>query len=221
MGIINVLDKNVAELIAAGEVVERPASIVKELIENSIDAGASKITIEIKGGGINYIRITDDGCGISREDIHKAFIRHATSKVLTQNDLEKIMTFGFRGEALASIAAMSKVEINTRTKDEIVGTKYIIEGSDRGEAFDIGCTVGTTIFIRNVFFNTPARLKFLKKDSYEGSNIQNVVEKLAIINPEISFKFIKDGKIEINTPGNNDLKSSIDRKSTRLNSSHL
>ncbi|MEG2915665.1 MAG: DNA mismatch repair endonuclease MutL [Oscillospiraceae bacterium] len=209
MGIIKVLDKQVAELIAAGEVVERPASIVKELVENSIDAGASKIAVEIKGGGIKYIRISDDGCGMLREDIPNAFIRHATSKVSTQDDLENIMTFGFRGEALASVAAMCMVELTTRTKDDIVGTKFIIEGSDNGEIYDVGCPVGTTIIIKNVFFNTPARLKFLKKDSYEGSNVASVLEKLAIINSNISFKLIKDGNVVLNTPGNNDLKASI------------
>lgn len=209
MGVIKVLDKEVAELIAAGEVVERPASIVKELVENSIDAGASKIVVEIKGGGIKYIRISDDGCGIAREDIKNAFIRHATSKVSTQNDLENIMTFGFRGEALASIAAMCQVELITRTKDEVVGSKYIIEGAQTGELFDTGCPVGTTIIIKNVFFNTPARLKFLKKDSYEGSNIASVLEKLAMINTAVSFKFVKDGNVSMHTPGNNDLKSSI------------
>ncbi len=209
MGVINVLDKNVAELIAAGEVVERPASIVKELVENALDAGADKITIEIRGGGIKYIRVSDNGCGISREDIPKAFLRNATSKIKTPQDLEKILTFGFRGEALASVAAMCEVELVTRTKDEEVGSKYVIKGSDKGEIYDIGCSVGTTLIIRNVFFNTPARLKFLKKDSYEGSNVISVLEKLAMVNSNVSFKAVKDGIVVMNTPGNSDLKSSI------------
>ncbi len=209
MGVINVLDKNVAELIAAGEVVERPASIVKELVENALDAGADKITVEIRGGGIKYIRVSDNGCGISREDIPKAFLRNATSKIKTPQDLEKILTFGFRGEALASVAAMCEVELVTRTKDEEVGSKYIIKGSEKGEIYDIGCSVGTTLIIRNVFFNTPARLKFLKKDSYEGSNVISVLEKLAMVNSNVSFKAVKDGMVVMNTPGNSDLKSSV------------
>ena len=164
MGVINILDKSVAELIAAGEVIERPASIVKELVENSIDAKATAITIEIQNGGTTYIRIADNGCGMSREDVPIAFIRHATSKVRYETDLNKISTLGFRGEALASVAAVSKVEILTRTQDDIAGTSYNISGGEGGQLNDAGCPKGTTIIIRDLFYNTPARMKFLKKD---------------------------------------------------------
>ncbi len=209
MGKIKVLDKQVAELIAAGEVIERPASIVKELVENAIDAGASKITVEIKGGGIKYIRVTDDGIGIEPEDLDTAFIRHATSKVTTKEDLEAILTFGFRGEALPSIAAMARVEVLTRTATSSIGSRYVIEGSDKGTLYPEGCPQGTSFIVRDVFFNTPARLKFLKKDSYEGSNIQVLLERLALVNCGISFKLIREGEVVLSTPGNGDLKSAI------------
>ncbi len=209
MAKIIVLDKQVAELIAAGEVVERPSSIVKELIENAIDAGASKITVEIKGGGIKYIRVTDDGMGIEKDEIPTAFIRHATSKVKTKEDLEEILTFGFRGEALPSIAAMCRVELITRTHDNPVGSRYVIEGEKEGVLSEIGAPVGTSLIVRDVFFNTPARLKFLKKDSYEGSNIQAIVERIALINTHVAFKLIKDNQTVLASPGNGDLKSAI------------
>lgn len=209
MGKIKVLDQQVAELIAAGEVVERPASIVKEMVENSLDAGADRITVEIRGGGIKYIRIKDNGTGIAREDLPNAFIRHATSKITSAEDLNRIMTFGFRGEALASIAAVCQVEIITKTKEEIIGSRFIIDGMESGEMFDIGCPVGTDITVKNVFYNTPARLKFLKKDSFEGSKVINIIEKLAMINSGVSFKVIKNGEVVMNTPGNSNLKDSV------------
>lgn len=206
---IHVLEPQVAELIAAGEVVERPASIVKELLENAVDAGAQKITIEIKNGGISYIRVTDDGGGIEKDDLPAAFVRHATSKVRTAADLEQIGSFGFRGEALASIAAVCKVEVLSRTPESISGGRYVIHGSQEVDFSDAGCPVGTTIVVRDVFFNTPARMKFLKKDSTEAGTIANIVDKIALANPQISFRFIRDGQVKLNTPGNGDLLSVI------------
>lgn len=205
MAKINVLDRQVAELIAAGEVVERPASIVKELVENAVDAGATKITVEIQGGGVRYIRVTDNGSGILRDDIKNAFLRHATSKVRVQEDLGHITTMGFRGEALASIAAMCRVEVLTRTADEVAGTRYTIAGGGPGELSDAGCPVGTTISVRDVFYNTPARMKFLKKDLSEGNSVAAVVEKEALANPQISFKLIRDGAVRLQTPGGGQL----------------
>ena len=206
---IHVLEPQVAELIAAGEVVERPASIVKELLENAVDAGAQKNTIEIKNGGISYIRVTDDGGGIEKDDLPAAFVRHATSKVRTAADLEQIGSFGFRGEALASIAAVCKVEVLSRTPESISGGRYVIHGSQEVDFSDAGCPVGTTIVVRDVFFNTPARMKFLKKDSTEAGTIANIVDKIALANPQISFRFIRDGQVKLNTPGNGDLLSVI------------
>lgn len=206
---INVLPKSVAELIAAGEVVERPSSAVKELIENSIDAGASSVTVEIKNGGVRYIRVTDDGCGIHRDDVRTAFISHATSKIKTGEDLDAIFTLGFRGEALPSIAAVSRLAMLTKTSDEEVGTGIEIEGGEEISFDDAGCPDGTTIIIRDLFYNTPARMKFLKKDMTEGNYVTDVVSKAAISHPEIRFSLIKDGKQVLSTPGNGDLKSAI------------
>lgn len=206
---INILDKEIAELIAAGEVIERPASVIKELVENSIDAGAKNICVEIKNGGISYMRVTDDGCAIQRDDVKNAFLRHATSKVKDAVDLDKISTLGFRGEALASIAAVSRVNIITRTKDEIAGTSYIIEGLKEGELCDIGCPVGTTLIIKDLFFNTPARMKFLKKDTSEANAVAGIMDKIAMSHPEISFKFIKDNKECFNTLGDGSVKSTV------------
>ncbi|MEG1551866.1 MAG: DNA mismatch repair endonuclease MutL, partial [Oscillospiraceae bacterium] len=184
MGKINKLPKNIAELIAAGEVVERPASVVKELLENSIDAGAKTITLEIESGGIKYIRITDDGCGIAREDVPLAFLSHATSKIKIADDLDYIMTLGFRGEALASVAAVSKTEIMTKTSEELNGTRMEIEGGEEILIADAGCPNGTTIIIRDLFYNTPARMKFLKTDRAEGTAVAAVVDKIALSHPE-------------------------------------
>ena len=202
---INVLPKNVAELIAAGEVVERPASVMKELIENSIDAGATEITAEIQRGGITYMRITDNGCGIESTDVPTAFLRHATSKIKTDKDLDSIGTLGFRGEALAAVSSVAKVEMFTRTEDSVEGTHYVIEGSEEKTQEDAGCPKGTTIIIRDIFFNTPARMKFLKKDVSEGNAVAQVVERIALSHPEIAFKFIRDGKTVLNTSGDGNL----------------
>lgn len=209
MGKINVLDKNVSELIAAGEVIERPASIVKELLENAIDAGASAITVEIKGGGISFIRITDNGSGFEKEDVPVAFLRHATSKVHSELDLEHIATLGFRGEALASISAVAKVELLTKTREEEFGTRMVVHGGETVELSDAGCPDGTTILVRNLFYNVPARLKFLKKDTSEGNAIQGIVEKIALSHPEISFKLVKDNKQVLLTAGDGKLLSAI------------
>ncbi len=201
---INLLDRSVYELIAAGEVIERPSSVIKELCENSIDAGARSITVEIRRGGIVYMRVTDDGCGISYEDIPLAFQRHATSKVFVQEDLENINTLGFRGEALASVSAVSRIEMITKRPEDSLGTSYVIEGGEPAEYDRTGCADGTTIIIRDLFYNTPARLKFLKKDVTEGNYCQSVIEKLALSHPNISFKFIRDGKQTILTAGDGD-----------------
>ena len=209
MGRIHALPKEIAQLIAAGEVVERPASVVKELLENAIDAGASEITLEIQHGGIRYIRITDNGCGIAREDVPVAFLSHATSKIQKADDLDAIFTLGFRGEALASIAAVSKVEIMTKTPEEFAGTRMVLEGGAPVSLDDAGCPVGTTIIIRDLFYNTPARMKFLKSDRSEGSAVAAVADHLALSHPEVSVRFIKDGKEQMMTPGNGDLLSCI------------
>ncbi len=205
MAKINVLPKNVAELIAAGEVVERPSSAVKEMLENSIDAGASAVTVEIKNGGVKYIRVTDNGCGIHREDVRTAFISHATSKIKSGEDLDAIFTLGFRGEALPSIAAVSRLSMMTKTEEDETGTAIEIHGGEEISFDDTGCPVGTTVIIRDLFFNTPARMKFLKKDMTEGTYVSDVVAKTAISHPEVKFTLIKDGKATLSTPGNGNL----------------
>lgn len=205
MGKINLLSKDISELIAAGEVIERPASIVKELLENSIDAGATAITVEIRNGGVSYIRVTDNGYGMVDEDIKLAFLRHATSKIKGQNDLNNISTLGFRGEALASISAVSRFEMISKTTDMQYGGKIMIEAGEMQDFDSVGAQDGTTIVVRDLFFNIPARLKFLKKDSSEATAINGIIDKLAIASPEISFKFISDGKIKLHTPGNGDM----------------
>lgn len=204
---IKVLPKEIAELIAAGEVVERPASVIKELMENAIDAGSSSVTVEIKNGGITYIRVTDNGCGISREDIRNAFISHATSKISTRDDLYAIGTLGFRGEALASIAAVSNVEVLTRTPEEETGTRYCISTGEETLVDDAGCPLGTTIVVRDLFFNTPARMKFLKKDVSEANAVAGIVDKIALSNPDVSIRFIREGKSALFTSGSGDLKT--------------
>lgn len=204
---IKVLPKEIAELIAAGEVVERPASVIKELMENAIDAGSSSVTVEIKNGGITYIRVTDNGCGISREDIRNAFISHATSKISTRDDLYAIGTLGFRGEALASIAAVSNVEVLTRTTEEETGTRYCISAGEETLVDDAGCPLGTTIVVRDLFFNTPARMKFLKKDVSEANAVAGIVDKIALSNPDVSIRFIREGKSALFTSGSGDLKT--------------
>ncbi|MBP1558846.1 MAG: DNA mismatch repair endonuclease MutL, partial [Oscillospiraceae bacterium] len=197
------------ELIAAGEVVERPSSVVKELCENAIDAGATNITVELKRGGVSYLRITDNGCGIPRDQVATAFLRHATSKVQTADDLAAIGTLGFRGEALASVAAMSRTEMLTRIEEEAVGTRYIIEGGEEQNCEDVGCPAGTTIVVRDLFYNTPARMKFLKKDVTEGNAASAVVEKLALSHPEVAFRLIRDGEEKLRTPGDGKLESAV------------
>jgi len=206
---INVLPKSIAELIAAGEVVERPASIVKEAVENSIDAGATHITVEIQRGGITYIRITDNGCGIAGEDVPKAFLRHATSKIKQAVDLDSISTLGFRGEALAATSAVSRVERFTKTADENFGTHYKIEGGEEVLYEEVGCPDGTTLIVRDLFYNTPARMKFLKKDVSEGTTVSAIIERQALSHPEIAFKLIRDGKQTLSTSGDGKLASAV------------
>lgn len=208
MAKIKVLDKHIAELIAAGEVVERPSSVIKELMENSIDAGASVITVEIRNGGISFMRITDNGSGIPRDEVPTAFLRHATSKIDIKDDLDSIATLGFRGEALASISAVSRIEMLTKTKNEIMGMRYTI--NDGGESLEeAGCPDGTTIIVRDLFYNTPARMKFLKRDITEGNAVSGIVDKIAFSHPEVSVRFIRDGKEQLHTPGDNKLISAI------------
>lgn len=209
MSRINVLDKHVAELIAAGEVVERPSSVIKELVENSIDAGSTNITVEIKNGGKTFIRVADNGCGIERDDVKIAFLRHATSKVKIQDDLDSIATLGFRGEALASVSAVANVELITCADTEEIGTFYSVSAGEEVELSDIGCPKGTTIIVRDLFFNIPARQKFLKKDVSEGNAIAQVIDRIALSHPEIAFTFIRDSKVALKTSGDGKLNSAI------------
>ncbi|SHH88706.1 DNA mismatch repair protein MutL [Butyrivibrio fibrisolvens DSM 3071] len=211
MAQIHVLDKNTIDQIAAGEVVERPSSVVKELVENAMDAGAKAITVEIQGGGIDLIRITDNGCGIERSEVKKAFLRHATSKLTNIGDLFTLRTLGFRGEALSSISAIAQVEIVTKTSDSLTGTRYTVNGGDEGELEEVGAPNGTTIIVRNLFYNTPARKKFLKSARTEGSYVADLIEHLAMDNPDVSFHFINNKDDRFHTSGNGDLKELIYR----------
>ena len=211
---IQVLDQTTINQIAAGEVIERPSAVVKELTENAIDAGASAITVEIKEGGISLIRITDNGRGIEKEDIRSAFLRHATSKIRTAEDLLSISSLGFRGEALSSIAAVAQVELITKTAGEFTGYRYVIEGGEEGSNGEhglepIGCPEGTTLVVRNLFYNTPARKKFLKTPASEGSYIQDVMEHMAVSHPEVAMKLIVNGQTKLQTPGNGNQKDVI------------
>ena len=206
---IHVLPRDVYERISAGEVVERPSSAVKELLENAVDAGASAITLEIRSGGVKYIRITDNGCGIARGDVKNAFVSHATSKITVSDDLDAIATLGFRGEALASIAAVARVEMLTRTAEEAVGTRCCIEGGEIVAFDDAGCPVGTTIVVRDLFYNVPARMKFLKKDVTEANSVAAVADRLAVAHPEISVRFIRDDKQAMFAPGDGKLLSAL------------
>lgn len=206
---IRVLDKQVAELIAAGEVVERPSAVIKELVENSVDAGAGIITVEIRRGGVTYMRVTDNGCGIAPEDVPVAFLRHATSKVTGREDLDAIGTLGFRGEALASISAVAHVELFTRAQGQPTGVRYACGGDQEPELAEAGCPQGTTIVVRDLFFNTPARMKFLKKDVTEGNSVAGIIDKLAMSHPEISIRFIRDGKEQLHSPGDSKLSSAV------------
>lgn len=206
---IKVLPKNIAELIAAGEVVERPASVIKELVENAIDAGATTITVEIQHGGVTYMRVADNGCGIARDQIRTAFLRHATSKVASAEDLNSILTLGFRGEALASVCAVAKVEMITAAAGAELGACYTIHGGEELSLEDAGCPQGTTVIVRDLFYNVPARMKFLKKDVTEGSAVGAIMDRLALSHPEIGFHFIKDGKQVLATAGDGKQRSAI------------
>lgn len=206
---IRVLDRAVFELVAAGEVVERPASAVKELLENSVDAGASSVTLEIKRGGLGYIRVTDDGCGIPADQVRTAFMSHATSKIRTAEDLEAISTLGFRGEALASIAAVSRTEMMTRARGEEAGTRICLEGGVETEYGPAGCPCGTTTVVRDLFFNLPARLKFMRRDAAEAGAVTAVAERTALSHPEISLRYLRDNREIFRTPGNGKLFSAL------------
>ena len=203
------LDSHIANLIAAGEVVERPASVVKELLENAVDAGASKITVEIRDGGMTFLRVTDNGCGMSREDARTAFLRHATSKLRTAEDLSVIGTMGFRGEALAAIASVSRIELLTKTAGAISGVSLMLEAGKITEEEEAGCPEGTTILIRDLFFNTPARMKFMKSDTVEGSRVASAVQMQALAHPEVAIQFLRDGKQILSTPGNGGLQAAL------------
>lgn len=209
MSVITVLDKSVSELIAAGEVIEKPASVIKELVENSIDAGATRITVEIQNGGTTFMRIADNGCGMSAEDVPKAFLRHATSKVREKIDLENIHTLGFRGEALASVSAVSRVTVLTKRSEDDFGSHYEIAGGEDSPVEECGCPDGTTLVIRDLFFNVPARKKFMKKDVAEGNAISQIIQKIAISHPEIAFKFIRNNKLDFHSDGTGELIEAI------------
>ncbi|MCL2539553.1 MAG: DNA mismatch repair endonuclease MutL, partial [Oscillospiraceae bacterium] len=206
---IQLLSRDITERIAAGEVVERPASVVKELAENSIDAGAKLIEVELVSNGLSMIRITDDGSGIQKSEVPIAFKRHATSKISEESDLERITTLGFRGEALSAISAVSRVRMISRTENDEFATEYRIDGGAELSLTDTGADVGTTIMVNDLFYNTPARMKFLKKDVSEGNSVYAAVLQLALSHPEISFRLIRDGRVTLNTPGNGDLYSVI------------
>lgn len=209
MGIVKKLAPHVADLIAAGEVVERPASAVKELMENAVDAGATQVTVEIRNGGIDLIRVTDNGCGMSREDAQTCFIRHATSKIATEEDLHAILTLGFRGEALAAISAVARVELVTRMEGDETGTRVTLSGGEILSVEDAGCPVGTTITVEKLFYNTPARMKFLKKNTTEAGYCAAAADKLALAHPEVAVRFMKDGHDALRTPGDGKLRSAI------------
>ena len=209
MAKIQVLDVQTANRIAAGEVVERPASVAKELLENALDAGATAVTLEIRDGGVSYLRVTDNGSGIAPEDCRVAFERHATSKIRSGDDLSHIGTLGFRGEALPSIASVSKVELTTRTKDAVSGVKLTIEGGRVTDVREAGCPQGTTFVVKDLFFNTPVRRKFLKRSATEAGYVADVVTELALSRPDIAVRFVNNGKPVFQTVGNNDLRSVI------------
>lgn len=206
---INVLSKEIAELIAAGEVIERPSSVIKELVENSIDSGARHITVEIKNGGATFMRVSDDGCGMAFDDVPTAFLRHATSKIITKDDLDNISTLGFRGEALASISAVARVEVMTKQQDETYGTLYCIEGSTETAHEKSGCPDGTTIMIRDLFYNVPARAKFMKKDVTEANAVSQIMQKITLSHPGIAFKMIRDNRTEFSSAGDGELFSAV------------
>ena len=203
------LSPHIANLIAAGEVVERPASVVKELLENAVDAGASKVTIEIRDGGMTFLRVTDNGCGMAEEDARTAFLRHATSKLRCAEDLAAIGTMGFRGEALAAIASVSRIDLMTKTPGSLAGTSLHLEAGQILEESEVGCPDGTTILVRDLFYNTPARMKFMKSDTIEGSRVAAAVQLQALAHPEVAFQFLRDGKQVLSTPGNGGLQAAV------------
>lgn len=203
------LSPHVANLIAAGEVVERPASVAKELLENAIDAGATQVTIEIRNGGMTFLRVTDNGCGMAPQDARTAFLRHATSKLRTAEDLAAINTMGFRGEALAAIASVSRIDLMTKPAGSVSGTSLQLEAGNITEETEVGCPEGTTIIVRDLFFNTPARMKFMKADTIEGGKVAAAVQQQALAHPEVAFRFLRDGKEVLSTPGNGELEAAV------------
>ncbi len=214
------LSPHIANLIAAGEVVERPASVVKELLENAVDAGATQVTIELRDGGMTFIRVTDNGCGMNPEDARTAFLRHATSKLRSAEDLAAISTMGFRGEALAAIASVSRIDLLTKTAGSVCGTSIALEAGNITDESEAGCPDGTTIIVRDLFFNTPARMKFMKTDSYEAGKVADTVQFQALAHPEVSFRFLRDGKEVLSTPGSGNLQDAVysiyGRESSRM-----
>lgn len=209
MGIVRLLDAETINQIAAGEVVDRPASIVKELVENAVDSGATAVTVEIKSGGISYLRVTDNGCGIAREDVPQAFLRHATSKIRSKEDLSHILSLGFRGEALSSISAISHVELLTKRAEDLLGTRYVVNGGIEEGISDVGCPDGTTFLVRDVFYNVPARKKFLRSAMTEAGYITELMYRLAVSHPEISFSYLNQGRTALYTSGNGSLRDAI------------
>ena len=209
MGKIAVLDQQTIDKIAAGEVVERPASVVKELVENAVDAGASQVTVEIRDGGVGMIRITDNGSGMEKDDIPLAFLRHSTSKIRSAEDLQGVRSLGFRGEALSSISAVAMVELITKTREQTMGSRCVIEGGVQKSLEEIGAPDGTTFIVRNLFYNTPARKKFLKSDMAEAGAVYEMMTHLALSHPEISFRVIVGGQMKLQTPGNGKLEDVI------------
>ena len=206
---IQKLSPHVANLIAAGEVVERPASVVKELLENAVDAGATQVTVEIRDGGMTFLRVTDNGCGMAPDDARTAFLRHATSKLSSAEDLAAIMTMGFRGEALAAIASVSRIDLLTKITGSISGTSLLLEAGNIVEENEAGCPDGTTIIVRDLFYNTPARMKFMKSDTVEGGRVSTAVQLQALAHPEVAFRFLRDGKETLSTPGTGDLEAAV------------
>jgi len=209
MGVIAQLSPHIANLIAAGEVVERPASVVKELLENAVDAGATQVTVEIRSGGMTFLRVTDNGCGMDPQDARTAFLRHATSKLRTAEDLAAISTMGFRGEALAAIASVSRIDLLTKPASATLGTSLTLEAGNITDETEAGCPTGTTVIVRDLFFNTPARMKFMKSDAYEGSRVAAAVQLQALAHPEVAIRFLRDGKEVLSTPGSGDLEATV------------
>ena len=209
MASIHILSHETIDKIAAGEVVERPSSIVKELVENAVDAGATAVTVEIKDGGISFIRVSDNGCGIEKTEIRRAFLRHATSKIQDADDLLRLHSLGFRGEALSSISAVSRTEMITKTTKELTGVRLSIEGGTETDFEEVGAPDGTTIIVRNLFFNVPARRKFLKQPATEGGYVADLMEHLALANPHVSFQFIQNNQVKFSTAGNGNLKQTV------------